>query len=260
MDIRLRDYQTSLCHRIFEAFQRHNRVIVQLPTGAGKTVCFGYVVGEFAKMGANVLVLAHRKELLNQAAGKLTAITGLPVGMVKAGIKPNYEASIQVASVQTVVNRLNKIPAPGLIIVDEAHHVISKTYVKILEAFPNAFVLGVTATPTRTDGKGFDRLFNDLVCGPSVKTLMEAGHLCNFRLFADQNPMTWSSGYQFGRICLINKRPRVTKNPGCDLPWKREAIHLLKSGRNALNTLDTSVAGPGIVTVLLRKLRFNPIE
>lgn len=190
MKIQLRDYQQSLCSGIFDSLSTNRRVMAQLPTGGGKTICFSYIINEFAKMGANVLVLAHRKELILQAAGKLAAMTGLPVGLVKSGIQPDYEASIQVASVQSVVNRLDKIPAPSLIVVDEAHHSTAQTYVKILDAFPKAFVLGVTATPVRTDGKGFDHLFNDLVCGPSVSELMEQGHLCNYKLFADANPMS----------------------------------------------------------------------
>lgn len=190
MKIQLRDYQQLLCSRILDSLAEHRRVMAQLPTGGGKTICFSYIIDEFTKMGANVLVLAHRQELLTQAAGKLISITGLPVGMVKAEIQPDYSAPIQVASVQSVVNRLGKIPAPDLIVIDETHHATAKTYTKILATFPQAFVLGVTATPVRTDGKGFDQLFNDLVCGPSVSELMEQGHLCNYKLFADANPMS----------------------------------------------------------------------
>lgn len=190
MKIQLRDYQQSLCSSIFDSLSTHRRVMAQLPTGGGKTIVFSYIINEFIKMGARVLVLAHRKELLTQAAGKLTSITGLPVGMVKAGIKPDYSARTQVASVQTVVRRLDKIPVPDLIVVDEAHHATAKTYVNILDTFPKAYCLSVTATPTRCDGKGFDHLFDDLVCGPSVKALMDQGYLCNYRLFADENPMS----------------------------------------------------------------------
>ncbi len=190
MKIKLRDYQQSLCSRIFAALPTDRRIMAQLPTGGGKTICFSYVIAEFVKKRAKVLVLAHRRELLDQAAGKLALMTGQPLGMVKAGIEPDYSAPIQVASVQSVINRLDKLPRIDLIVVDEAHHSTAQTYLKILEAFPKAFVLGLTATPVRTDGKGFEHLFNNLVCGPSVKQLMAAGHLCNYRLFADANPMT----------------------------------------------------------------------
>ena len=190
MKIQLRDYQASLTSSIFDSLSHHQRVIAQLPTGGGKTICFSYIANEFVQMGARVLVLAHRQELLTQAAGKLTALTGMPVGMVKAGVKPDYQSQIQVASVQSLVRRLDKLPAPDLIIVDEAHHATAKTYTKILDAYPKTFVLGVTATPTRCDGKGFDHLFNELICGPSVAELMKQGYLSPYRLFADANPMS----------------------------------------------------------------------
>ena len=190
MKIKLRDYQQSLCSRIFAALPTARRIMAQLPTGGGKTIVFSYIAQRIAQLGGNVLVLAHRKELLTQAAGKLESITGLPVGVVKAGVNSDYQAPVQVASVQTAVRRLAKLPRPDLIIVDEAHHATAATYTKILSAFPHALVLGVTATPIRSDGKSFDHLFNELVCGPSVKQLMAAGHLCNYRLFADANPMS----------------------------------------------------------------------
>lgn len=187
--MQLRAYQANLVSDIFKTWQQHKRLIAQLPTGAGKTIIFSYIASEFTKMGANVLVLAHRQELLAQAADKLASVTGLPVGLIKAGIKPNYSARIQIASVQSLINRLDAIAAPSLIVVDECHHATAASYTRILEHFSNAFVLGVTATPVRTDGEGFDQLFDDLVCGPSVNELIEQGHLCSYKLFADESPM-----------------------------------------------------------------------
>ena len=164
--------------------------MAQLPTGGGKTIVFSAIASEFIKRGENVLILAHREELITQAADKLEVITGSPVGIIKAGYKPNPLFPVQVASVQSMVNRLNHFENFDLIIIDECHHATAKTYRDILGAFPNAYQLGVTATPIRTDKTGFDDLFDALVTGPTVAELIKLGHLSSFRLFADANPMT----------------------------------------------------------------------
>lgn len=186
----LRDYQETLVKGIFEAWTHNPRVMAQLPTGGGKTIVFSAIASEFIKRGEKVLLLAHREELITQAADKLETITASPVGIIKAGHKPNPLFPVQVASVQSMVNRLKYFENFDLIIIDEAHHATAKTYRDILGAFPDCYQLGVTATPIRTDKTGFDDLFDALVTGPTVAELIKLGHLSPFRLFADSNPMT----------------------------------------------------------------------
>jgi len=185
----LREYQTSLIRACFEQFHHHRRVMAQLPTGGGKTVIFSAIADDFIRRSERVLILAHREELILQAANKLEAIAGMPAGIIKAGYPMNPLFPIQVASVQSMVNRLRHFDDFGLIVIDEAHHSPAETYRKILGAFPNAYQLGVTATPIRTDGTGFDDLFDALVCGPTVGELIKAGHLSDFKLYADAQPM-----------------------------------------------------------------------
>jgi superfamily II DNA or RNA helicase len=182
--IQLRPYQQSLIQGIFEQWKSAPRVMAQLPTGGGKTVIFSAVADEFLRRSERCLILAHREELVSQAAAKLEAVTGKPAGVIKAGYAPNPLFPIQVASVQSMVNRLNHYPDFGLVVIDEAHHSPANTYRKVLESYPNAYQLGVTATPIRTDGTGFDDLFDALVCGPTVRELIDLGHLSPFRLFA----------------------------------------------------------------------------
>lgn len=179
----LRPYQQSLIQEVFTQWSSGNRrVMLQLPTGGGKTVLFAALAREFVSKGESVLVLAHREELIVQAQEKLEQITGAPVGIIKAGYKPNPLFPIQVGSVQTLTRRSNFPPA-ALVICDEAHHSCSQSYTSIFESYPDAYVLGVTATPARIDGQGFKRLYDALVLGPSVAELIEQGHLCKFKLF-----------------------------------------------------------------------------
>lgn len=161
----------------------NRRVMLQLPTGAGKTVLFSAIAHEFLDRDMGVLVLAHRQELITQAAEKLESICGLPVGIIKAGFPSNPDRKVQVASVQTLIRRKH-FPDVGLVVFDEAHHSCSQSYLKIFQAYPNAYILGVTATPTRTDGQGFKLLYDDLIGGPSVTWLMNREYLSKYRLFA----------------------------------------------------------------------------
>lgn len=180
----LRDYQKALITDIYRAWQQHRRVMAQLPTAGGKTVVFAGIVSEFVSRGEGVLVLAHRTELIKQAHGKIFDALGrrVGVGMIKSGIHPSPLAPVQVASVQTLARRAK--PAAGLVIIDESHHASAKTYRDILNHYPHAFILGVTATPCRTDGTGFDDLFDVLVCGPSVAEMIGRGYLCPVRVLA----------------------------------------------------------------------------
>lgn len=133
-----------------------------------------------------VLFLAHREELLLQAKEKLESITGCTAGLIKAGYRAAPQHQIQIASIQSLIRRNHWFEA-GLVVVDEAHHSPSATYTKLLERYPNAYILRVTATPTRSDGQGFTSQFDELILGLAVRELIDAGHLCPFKLFAAKN-------------------------------------------------------------------------
>lgn len=185
----LRPYQEELVTEVTQAFDSYRRVLIQLPTGGGKTVVFSRIVQQCHAAGGTALVLAHREELITQAASKLRSMIDTPVGIVKAGHKPEYDAPIQVASVQSIGGRLHELRPPDLIVVDECHRSCSKSYIKAMEAFQDAFCLGVTATPTRLDGKGLDDIYQYLITGPRVGELIEDGYLCPYDLYADPDPM-----------------------------------------------------------------------
>ena len=191
MTYHLRDYQTDLLDRINQAWISGSRsILCQLPTGAGKTVCFSHIVNQAIQNGLKCLILAHREELITQAADKVEVITDTPVGIIKAGYPTNYDRDIQVASVQSLTRRLHHCPDFDLIVVDECHHSTSTSYRTILNRFPNARILGVTATPIRLDGKGFRGIFDELICGVTVAELIESGSLSKYKYFATERSMS----------------------------------------------------------------------
>ena len=186
----LRQYQSDLISKIHTGWAAGSRrIMAQSPTGSGKTVLIGHIAREVSCRGKRVLILAHRQELIQQAAEKVGTISGLPVGIVKAGHKSNYSHSIQVASVQSLVNRIDLLNKIDLVIVDEAHHSTATTYRKILAAYPEAYILGITATPYRLNRTGFRELYDELVCGMSIAELIDCGFLSKYRMFADAKPM-----------------------------------------------------------------------
>lgn len=159
------------------------RTLLVLPTGTGKTVVFAKIAEDCVRAGQRVLILAHRGELLAQAAEKIHAATGLRCAVEKA------EQSSLAAPQRVVVGSLQTLCQParldrfdpgrfGTIIIDEAHHAVSDSYLRILEHFPDARVLGVTATPDRGDLKNLGTVFDSLAYEYSLPRAIADGWLC----------------------------------------------------------------------------------
>lgn len=178
-----RPYQTNLINKIRDSFRERNRSVCSvLPTGGGKTICFTWIASKSVSNGARVLILVHRDSLFKQTSATLSKFE-VEHGLIGAGYAPNYAHECQVAKIGTFVRRLGTF-TPDLIIVDECHHATAGQYRKVLEAFPNARVLGVTATPIRTDGTGLGEIFEDMVEGPSIQDLIDSGFLVEPTIYA----------------------------------------------------------------------------
>lgn len=172
----LRDYQDGCINGIRDAYRRGRRSpLLVSPTGSGKTVMFAHISHGVARKGNRVMILVHRQELVDQTARTLDGF-GVHHGIIAAGRSPDRSLPVQVASVQTVVRRLNYF-RPELIIIDEAHHGTAGSWRKVIDANPQARILGVTATPERLDGRGLGEVFDEIIMGPEVSWLIEQGHL-----------------------------------------------------------------------------------
>lgn len=210
----LRHYQQSAFDALRHAYRTGFRAPLYVaPTGSGKTVFFSAVTQSAAAKGHRVVLLAHRYELIDQISGALTE-SAVEHGFVCAGY-PDRIRQIMVASVQTLCRRLSKLPEPQLIIVDEAHHAVAQTYRGILRQWPNARVLGVTATPCRTSGEGLGEIFDTLILGPSVSDLTAQGYLVPARIFSpptmDTSGLHIRAGdYKSEEAEALADRPSVT--------------------------------------------------
>lgn len=179
----LRSYQEEAKNAIFEQWKNGTRrTLLVLPTGCGKTIVFAKVTEDCVRHGNRVLVLAHRGELLDQAADKIRKTTGLGCAVEKA--EESCQGSwfrIVVGSVQTLMRekRLNQFPEDyfNTIIVDEAHHCISDSYQRVLKHFPDANVLGVTATPDRGDMRNLGQYFESLAYEYTLPKAIKEGYL-----------------------------------------------------------------------------------
>lgn len=192
IDNTLRDYQKENKLKIYKAWNEGKSVMLQMPTGTGKTRLFVSIINDLFhfsrenRKAVRVLILVHRTELIDQIDNELGFKYGLAHGIIQSGDRERKHYPFQLASVQTLSRRLDKWSDKefDFIIVDEAHHVKADSYLKIIKTFPNARVLGVTATPVRLNGQGFTDVFQELIVSPSVKHFIDEGYLSKYEYYS----------------------------------------------------------------------------
>jgi superfamily II DNA or RNA helicase len=185
-DTKLRDYQTTLIDETVEALRQHRSVLLQSPTGAGKTE----MAVEIARRHRDqrVWFVCHRHEIVAQTSGALKRAGVDAHGVVAPRHPEDPTIRIQVCSIGALRHRLKRYPPPGLIVLDECHHVAASSWAKLIKRFPDAKLLGLTATPERLDGRGLDGWFQHMIVGPDTRALIAEGYLSKFRIFAPTIP------------------------------------------------------------------------
>jgi DNA repair protein RadD len=160
----------------------HRRVLMRADTGFGKTVCFAEITQRAAAKGKRVVITAHRIEIVNQISLALTGM-GVRHGRIQPGFTMTADP-VQIGMVQTIGKRLDKLAEPDLLVIDEAHHAVAGQWAKVAAAWPNARVLGVTATPQRSDGRGLGDAFDAMVQAIPMADLIAQGYLAAYDYLA----------------------------------------------------------------------------
>lgn len=171
----LRPYQSDLINQIIKSMETgHHRIIVQSPPRTGKTVIMAEIARRTTNKNNRVMFIIHRKEVLEQAIATFK----------EQDVDPNLAT---MGMVQTLTRHVDKLPTPELILIDEGHHALARSYQRILRKFSKAYVLFFTATPRRAGRKQLDLIADDIIVGQSIHELTKQGFLAPFRYFQPPN-------------------------------------------------------------------------
>lgn len=216
MTVILRPYQEKNVHEIRMAFrQGHKAVCYNLPTGGGKTLTAGHMLGNAVKKGNQVFFICNRIELLDQTAEAFDKL-GLSYGIIAAGTPMKLYEPIQICSIDTLKRRLHKIHIrPKLIVWDECRSLGAAGWTAVYNYYPDAKHIGLDATPIRLDGKGLGRFFTHMVRGPSYEELQSHGCLVPFEIYEPPVPdlsglHTKMGDYVQSEIVELMDKPTVT--------------------------------------------------
>jgi len=187
--MQLRPYQVRSIQAIRACIARGIRhVLLVCPTGGGKTVIAAEMIRSVVAKRKRVLFIAHRKELIDQCFDKLCRF-GVNAGVIMGQDRRRDDFfPVQVGSVQTLSRRLDQLPEADVVFIDEAHHSISNSYRAVVERYPNAIVIGLTATPWRMGKLTLAEMFQELVLAATVAELMAIGSLTGYDAFAYDSP------------------------------------------------------------------------
>ena len=221
-EIKLFDYQEDMKERIEKALRLHRSVMAQMPTGTGKTYLLTAVIDSFVSNNPmeKVWIVAHRRELVSQIDETVKKFHSY-----SASNTSSLLSSVKAMSIQWLMRHYDEIEEePGMIVIDEAHHALAKTYKEMWERFPNAKFLGLTATPCRLNGKGFTDLFDVLVQSWSVPEFISKGRLATYdfvsiksdgvtqRLIDSLQKRGADGDYQNKEMdMLLNKKPSIER-------------------------------------------------
>ena len=224
--IELLDYQEDMKSRIEKALCLHRSVMAQMPTGTGKTYLLTAVIDSFVRANskAKVWIVAHRRELVSQIDETVRKFHSY------SSATSSLLSSVKAMSIQWLMRHYDEIEEePGLIVIDEAHHALAKTYKEMWERFPNAKFLGLTATPCRLNGKGFTDLFDVLVQSWGVPEFISKGRLATYDFVSIK-----SDGVTQRLIDSLQKR-------GADGDYQNKEMDMLLNKKQSIERLYRSL-------------------
>lgn len=184
MSIILRPYQEDIIIQARDLMSRGKKsILIQSPTGSGKTALTAHMIKTAASKGMSSWFMVHRRELIKQSALTFAKVN-VDFGIACNGFHFDTKPSTHICSVQSMKSRSTYLKRPSLIIWDETHHIKAGTWERIFKDNPQAFHIGLTATPCRLDGQGLNEFYNEMILGPKVQWLIDNNYLCKYKYFA----------------------------------------------------------------------------
>lgn len=181
--MKLYDFQQDLVDDVRGAMRHHRNVLLQSPTGSGKTAIATHILSSIQDRGKRGNFICHRRELVDQTAKTFDA-AGIKYGFIAAGYPKNHMQKIQICSIDTLKNRLGSIPVADFMIWDECHHIAAAGWEMVHQFYGKSLHLGLSATPQRLDGRGLNGIFNHLAPGPQTSWLIDNGFLAKYKLYS----------------------------------------------------------------------------
>lgn len=189
--IELYPYQKKAIKMLYDAIRAgHRKLVWSLPTGAGKSTLASYFVSACINKGKKVVFVVHSEELVGQFYERLLKQFGISSSIIMSGQKANYAMSVQVCSLMTLIRR--RVPDADVLIIDECHRSRGNSYQKIIEMYSDSLLLGLTATPYRTDGKGLGKNFDVIVNPVKLAELVKLGRLVRTKVFVPEKKIDLS--------------------------------------------------------------------
>ena len=218
MQIDLRGYQSDMIGGARSALRNHQSILLQAPTGAGKTVLASFMIGQTVARGDSAWFICHRAELVD-GTSKTFSKFGIRHAIIAADYPPDLRQPAQVCSIDTLKGRLAMLKPPKLAVIDECHHAGAAGWAKVINWLREggSYIVGLSATPERLDGRGLDDLFDHLVPGPQVSWLIENRFLSDYRLFSIEPPSMKGARRSMGDFSKTDaaermNRPKLTGN------------------------------------------------
>lgn len=210
----LRDFQLAMLVKAVGYMQAGvRRILLQLPTGGGKTRMAAAMHGCASMLGLTSEFIVHRRELIDQTSRTFNELN-IKHGFVAAGLPFELDNLVMLSGVQTLVNRLHLLAPPNLAIVDECHHATAASWQTVMDAYGDCIIIGLTATPERLDGKGLREHFDVMIEGPSVAELIARGFLSPFDYYAPNPPdltgvHTVAGDFNRGEVAALMDKPKL---------------------------------------------------
>lgn len=216
MNLVLRKIQETVITSARLALRRVRNVLIQAPTGFGKTVVATFIAHSVVQKGNTIYFICHRRELIEQTA-KTFAKNGIAFSFIAAGYSYNPLCKVQICSIDTLKNRYARLSKPDVCIWDECHHLGAAGWSKVHGYYDKAFHIGLSATPQRLDGKGLGEWFDEMIIETSVAEQIEDGYLSDYKIFAPSKPnmanvKTPMGDYSKSESAAIMDDPTLTGN------------------------------------------------